>query len=89
MGKGRGRGTYDPFFSFATLAYARVARLDRKKRKKRNKEKLQNPNYCKKNESSLECLEKPEKNAKRHLLDLIYMDIKMMIFFFFWFFFSS
>ena len=30
-------GHMTPFFSFATLAYARVARLHRKKRKKREK----------------------------------------------------
>ena len=64
-----------PFFSFASLAYAREARLHckeqrKKRKKKKNKEKLQNPNNSKKNESSLGCPENLKKNVKRHLLDL-------------------
>ena len=58
-------GHVTPSFSFATLAYARVTRLHRKEKKDMNKEKkrekLQNPNYCKKNESSLECPEDQKK----------------------------
>ena len=48
-------------FSFATLAYVKVARLHRKEKKKRTKKKLQNPNYCKKSESSLGCPENQKK----------------------------
>ena len=58
-------GHVTPSFSFATLAYARVTRLHRKEKKEMNKqkkrEKLQNPNYSKKSESSLGCLENQKK----------------------------
>ena len=36
---GRERGTYDPFFSFSTLAFTIVARLHRKKRKETKKQR--------------------------------------------------
>ena len=50
-----------PLGSFATLTYTRVAQLHRKEKKEnkkkeqrtKKKENLQNPNYCKKSESSL------------------------------------
>ena len=60
--------------------------------------KIQNPNYCKKSEASLGCLEKPKKNSKRHLLDLlghqreefffVFVFVCVCVCFFFFFFFG-
>ena len=57
---GKRNGTYDPFFSFASLAYAKETRLHCKETKEKKK-KLRNPNNDKKNESSLGCLENLKK----------------------------
>ena len=67
------------FFSFASLAYVRVARLHRKQRKKRKK-KIENPNYCNKNESSLKSPENL-KNCQTTPSYLVYLDIRKMRFF--------
>ena len=73
-----------PSYSFATLTYTRVARLHRKEKKEnkkkeqrtKKKENLQNPNYCKKSESSLQTLQKPRKLEKEpNDTFLIYKDI--------------
>ena len=61
-----------PSGSFATLTYTRVTRLHRKEKKEnkkkeqrtKKKENLQNPNYCKKSEYSLQTFQMPRKLEK-------------------------
>ena len=81
-------GYTTPFFSFATLAYARVARLHHKQRKKRNKEKNSKSKLLWEKRVFSWMPRKPEKLPND--IFLVYMDIKKKSFCFFvlFFFFS-